>query len=91
MKKLIIPIAITLLLSCSKQHEELQPVVKSVTYLLHFNRPDGSLIKTDTSIHWCRVSGEDLKRFEAVTKTTEIICDTYNTLELIIAKPCLLQ
>jgi hypothetical protein len=78
-----------IILSCSKDTTE-KPVSQSVTYLRYEYGASGQLVKVDTSIHWCRVSGEDLARYQAVKRTNELICDTAVNMRLVlvIGEPC---
>lgn len=76
-----------ILVACSKQPGILQ-VAKSVTYLHHYYNEQKSYLKTDTAIHWCKVTGEELKRFEDIKLKKEPYCDNNDTLELRISKAC---
>jgi hypothetical protein len=86
MKKLLIILII--LSSCSKPVENLAPIEKSVTYLRHLYNDNGQYLTTDTSIHWCKVSGEDLRMYEAKGSGEITFCGTYNRLELVIGEAC---
>lgn len=77
-----------ILMACSKQPENLIPVEKSVTYLRHLYNDNGQYLRTDTSIHWHRVSGEDLRMYEAKGNGEITFCGTYNRLELVIGTAC---
>lgn len=79
---------VCILSSCSKPN--LDPILreKSVTYLLHVYDEKNQFIKTDTSIHWHRVSGDDLTRFESKGNGEITFCGTYNRLELVIGDAC---
>lgn len=70
---------------CTK---EKQPPVKSVTYLHHYYNENDSFLKVDTAIHWCRLTGEELKRFEDIQLKKEPYCDNNDTLELRISRAC---
>lgn len=74
--------------SCSKQPENLIPIEKSITYLRHLYNDNGQYLATDTSIHFCKVSGEDLARFESKGNGEITFCGTYNRLELVIGTAC---
>lgn len=86
MKKLLmLPV---ILAACSKEKPlDNIPETGSVTYLHHYVDNKGFRYKTDTAIHWCRVSGEELKRFKLSPKY-EKYCDENDTLELRIEKSC---
>lgn len=74
--------------SCSKEQIE-KPVERSITYQIHRYDTKHTLIAVDTSIHWCRVGGEELARFEAITRRDELICDGgQNRLMLVIGEAC---
>lgn len=79
---------IVILFSCSKPSENLIPVEKSVTYLRHLYNDNGQYLVTDTSIHWCKVTGEDLRMYEQKGSGEITFCGTYNRLELVIGTAC---
>lgn len=81
-------IVIINLSSCSKPVDNLAPIEKSVTYLRHLYNYNGQYLGTDTSAHWCRVSGEDLRIYEAKDKGGITFCGTPNRLQLIIGTAC---
>lgn len=86
-------LALILFISCSKSQNTFEkPVEKSITYQIQKFDTKHNLIEIDTSIHWCRVSGDELKPFLETTRTDELICDgTGNRLVLIIGEPCLTE
>lgn len=90
MKNLLCLLPLLIVLSCSKEAAEKPPKVQSVTYLRQHYDINNKLSFVDTSIHWCRVSGEDLARFERETQTRYYICGTDPQIwgVLVIDKPC---
>ncbi len=88
MKNITILLITVILISCSKQSADLMPVERSVTYLRHLYNDNGQYLTTDTSIHFCKVSGEELKRFESKGNGEITFCGTYNKLELVIGTAC---
>jgi hypothetical protein len=85
----LLPLSIYLLLSCSKPGLEKPVIFKSVTYQKHHIGTNGLTVLVDTSIHWCRVFGADLARFEAIAETKYLICDLPIRSVLVIGPPCL--
>lgn len=79
MKNLFCLLTLVILLGCRKETAEKPPLVKSVTYLREHFDTNNRLVRIDTSIHWCRVAGADLTRFEELEKTSPrgYVCGTY--------------
>jgi hypothetical protein len=75
------------LFSCSKNSDNIIDKEKSVTYLLH-HYEGNKFLYTDTSVHWCKVKGEDLERFESKPTVEESFCGTDNKLQLVIGDAC---
>jgi hypothetical protein len=79
--KLLATILLILFFSCSKQEETEK--CKSVIYLYDMYEK-GMLVRTDTSIVFPKVCGEELKRFESYSKEPFLVCGTGNYLRLVI-------
>lgn len=91
--KLLILLLTLVLISCSKVITEKPVIERSVTYLRHHYDTNDRLVKVDTSIHWCRVSGEELRRFESYPHYAGLVCDTDPVIRLflVIGEPCQLK
>lgn len=87
----LLPLSIYLLLSCSKSDLEKPVIFKSVTYQKHHVGTNGLTLLVDTSIHWCRVFGADLARFEAIAEKEYLICDLPIRSVLVIGPACLVD
>lgn len=70
-----------LAMSCSKM--QVKENCAAVGYLIDVYEK-GQLIRTDTSIWWSRVCGEELTRFEAMPRQKESICGTQDSIYLVI-------
>lgn len=78
-----------LLLSCSKMRSDEKPIsAKSVTFQRHHFGANGLTYLIDTSIHWCRVTGEDLVRAETVYQKSALVCGENIRLILVIGPAC---
>ena len=78
MSKLIF---LLLLIGCTKAHI---PYCKSVGYFIDVYDEKGKYLKTDTSIYWPVVCGEELARFEKLSKDTIRICLSTEYMYLVI-------
>jgi len=63
-----------LLVSCRKEVTVRPDPCRSIAYLIDRTDISGKIIKTDTSIVWSHVCGEELQRFMALSKDPEPLC-----------------
>ena len=85
MKNLLIFVLAVLFFSCEKDNASLSPDCQAVTYYIDRYDQNWKYLRTDVSIHWCKVCGEDLARFKTYDKL-DSICDETNLMRLVIGK-----
>jgi hypothetical protein len=85
MKKPLIFIFTVLLFSCRKGDIQLTPGCQAVTYYIDSYDENWNYVKTDVSIHWCNVCGEELDRFKSYEKLSEL-CNENKFMRLVISE-----
>lgn len=85
MKNPLIFILIVLLFSCRKGDIQLTPDCQAVTYYIDSYDDNWKYLKTEVSIHWCNVCGEDLERFKTYEKLSQF-CSETKLMRLVINK-----
>ena len=79
-----ITIILTLLASsCSKPATDPVTTAESVTYLATAYTPDWKPLTTDTIIHWCKVSGEELQYYKNKAARRDTLCGEFKIMRVV--------
>ncbi len=85
MKKPLIFIFLVLLFSCRKGDLPLTSDCQAVTYYIDSYDANWKYVKTEVSIHWCNVCGDELARFKSYDELSEI-CNENKFMRLVIGE-----
>ena len=85
MKNLLVFIILLLFFSCTKGDIQESRNCQSVTYYIDSYDNNWKYLKTEVSIHWCSVCGEELARFQGYEKVSQF-CGENKLMRLVIGK-----